>query len=99
MDLEVWFEGPGELRSWLPQDVTWEAYPSEYDHEGDGWLVVVGFAERGDPPEAVAGLCPAASHLVGVSLEPIGASPVGYAFLERVVRGLAAASGALWVDP
>jgi hypothetical protein len=40
-----------------------------------------------------------ASHVAYVTLEPIGADPAGYAFLEKVVCGLARATGSVWIDP
>lgn len=97
MDLEVWSAREVNLPSDLPQENRWQQFGEEFSYEGDGWQVLV-LTESGEAPGPVAQVLPDASHVTYVTLEPIGAGPAGYAFLEQVVRSLARNSGGVWVD-
>jgi len=56
-------------------------------------------SDKDAPDTAVLQKLPDPSHVAYVTLEPIGADHAGYAFLEKVVRGLARATDGVWVDP
>jgi hypothetical protein len=74
----------------------------EWAFDSVGWQVLVLPARRSEdnvPEAAVLQKLPDASHVAYVTLEPIGADQAGYAFLEKVVRGLALATGGVWVVP
>ena len=98
MDLEVWSAREINLPSELPQESLWQQFGEEFSYEGDGWLVSV-LTESSEPPGPVEQVLPDASYVTYVTLEPIGAGPEGYAFLEQVVRSLAEKSAGVWVDP
>ncbi len=99
MDVSVWSRGDIALPAALPQAEAWAHYGEEWAYEGDGWQVVVSLGEEDQPDDAVLEALPDAKTVVYVSLEPIGAEPAGYRWLEEVVRGLARQSGGVWVDP
>jgi len=99
MEISVWSRGDVALPVTLPQADSWKQYGEEWAYEGDGWQVVVSLGEGDDPDEAVLEALPEAKTVVYVSLEPIGAAPAGYQWLEEVFRALARQSSGVWVDP
>jgi hypothetical protein len=102
MDLFVWSSRPFDLPNQLPEPKLWTRYQHEWAFEAKGWHVLVLPTLRSDkdaPDPAVLQKLPDASHVAHVTLEPIGADRAGYAFLEKVVRGLALATDGVWVDP
>ena len=105
MDLSVWSARPFDLPGQLPQADLWKLYQDQWAFESKGWQVLVMPARpyQTDPPDlpnsAVLLRLPGVSYVAYVTLEPIGADEAGYAFLEKVVRSLALATGGVWVDP
>jgi hypothetical protein len=102
MDLSVWSSRPFDLPGQLPQAGLWTRFPHEWDFDGVGWHVTVMPAQRTErdaPNSSVLQKNPTAAHVAYVTLEPIGADRIGYAFLEKVVRTLALAASGVWVDP
>jgi hypothetical protein len=105
MDLSVWSSRPFDLPEQLPQWEQWKCYQDQWAFEKQGWQVLVLPARpyQTDPPDlpnsAVLLRLPGVSYVAYVTLEPIGADHAGYAFLEKVVRSLAGATGGVWVDP
>lgn len=97
MDLEVWSARELNLPAELPQESLWQQFGEEFSYEGDGWQVLV-LTESSEAPGPVKQALSDASHVTYVTLEPIGAGPEGYAFLEQVVRSLARKSAGVWVD-
>jgi hypothetical protein len=98
MDLAVWSERPFELPRQLPHADSWNSFGEEFAFEGDGWQITVLCASP-PPDQSVTSKLPAARHVAYVTLEPIGADPVGYTMLEEVTRGLSRQTGGVWVAP
>ena len=98
MDLSVWSDIDLQLPNLLPHSTEWKAYGEEWAFEGNGWQVLV---LKGDeqPDKQILKKFPAASKVIYVTLEPIGAGKDGYKMLEDVVRSLAKSTGGVWVDP
>ena len=105
MDLSVWSARPFDLPEQLPQPEAWKRYQETWAFETKGWQVLVLPARpyQTKPPHLpnseVLLRLPGVSYVAYVTLEPIGADHAGYAFLEKVVRSLALATGGVWVDP
>lgn len=99
MDLEVWSELEFDLNSWLPAEEGWEQSGDEWSCEGEGWQVLVNRDQAEERPASVTGVLPGANYIAYITLEPIGADPKGYAFLEEIVRRLARNGQGVWVDP
>ena len=98
MDLDVWSTRDFNFPAELPQPTLWKCYDEQFVFEGDEWQVLV-LSEQSEPDPAVVHKLPGAKFVAGINLEPIGAGPAGYAFLEEVVRSLARQVGGVWVDP
>ena len=98
MDLEVWSIGEFDLPPQLPSADRWQQFDDEFAFDGGVWQVLV-LSEPSEPSSSVSQLLPGATHVAYVTLEPIGAGPDGYDFLEKVVRTLARESLGVWVDP
>ena len=97
MDLEVWSTRDFNFPVELPRSSLWERYDEEFAFEGNEWQVLV-LPEQSEPDPPVVHKLPGANFRAGITLEPIGAGPDGYAFLEEVVRSVARAVGGVWVD-
>ena len=76
----------------------WKHYDEEFAFEEDQWQVLV-LSEQSEPDPPVVHKLPGANFVAWISLEPIGADPDGYAFLEEVVLSVARTVGGVWVDP
>ena len=98
MDLAVWSPREFDFPAELPRSNMWTRYSEEFAYEGDGWQVLV-MPEQSEPDASVVHKLPDAKFVAWISLEPIGAGPDGYAFLEEVVRSVARTVGGVWVDP
>ena len=98
MDLEVWSTRDFNFPAELPRSTSWKRYDDEFAFEENEWQVLV-LSEQSDPDPSVIHKLPGARFVAAISLEPIGAGPDGYAFLEEVVRSVARAVGGVWVDP
>src|SRR5687768_8237371 len=98
MDLEVWSTRDFNFPVELPRSTVWTSYDEEFAFEGDGWHVLV-LSEQSEANPSVVHKLPDANFVAWVTLEPIGAGPDGYAFLEEVVRSVAREVGGVWVDP
>ncbi len=96
MDISVWSECRFDLPKQLPDTDAWDHDGSEWAFEGDGWHVLVLTVDDGSVRER---LMPKARYVAYVTLEPVGASNLGYAMLERTIRSLANAVDGLWIDP
>ncbi|MBI3439616.1 MAG: hypothetical protein HY054_13385 [Proteobacteria bacterium] len=103
MDLAIWSAKQVTLLDCLPQSTSWKTYSSEfgteYQFEGEGWLISVQSLEEGEADDAVAEKLPDARYMIGLGLEPIEASPSGYLMLEQVTRAIAEHCDGVWVDP
>ena len=97
MDLSVWSTRDFDLPAALPQSGLWKRYDHEFAFEAEKWQVLV-LAEQSEPDPFVIEKLPGASFVAYITLEPIGAGPDGYDFLEAVVRSVARESGGVWVD-
>lgn len=101
MDISISSRSAPNLPSDLPNSEAW--IPNDYNgrvfyaFEAEEWLIDVSDAPV---PQARTG-CPdtTATHETYISLEPIGASPEAYAFLEQVVRALAKSADGFWEHP
>ena len=98
MDLAVWSTRDFNFPAELPRSSLWKRYDEEFAFEEDQWQVQV-LSEQSEPEPSVVQKLPGASFVAWISLEPIGAEPDGYAFLEEVVRSVAREVGGVWVDP
>ena len=98
MDLAVWSTRDFNFPAELPRSALWKRYDEEFAFEEDQWQVLV-LSEESDPDSSVVHKLPGANFVAWISLEPIGAEPDGYAFLEEVVRSVAREVGGVWVDP
>ena len=98
MDLAVWSTRDFNFPAELPRSTLWKRYGEEFAFEGDEWQVLV-VSEQSEPDPPVVHKLPGANFVAGISLEPIGAGPDGYDFLEEVVRSVAREVGGVWVDP
>lgn len=102
MDISIWSHARSDLPNALPQSEAW--IQGEYEgntyfvFEADGWLINAGTGD-GVPNAKVRAPDPMATFETYVSLEPIGASADGYAFLEIVVRAVTKASDGFWEHP
>lgn len=76
----------------------WKRYGEEFSFDGDGWQVSV-LSEQSEPDPSIVHMLPGANFVAYISLEPIGAGPDGYSFLEEVVRSVAREVTGVWVDP
>ena len=97
MDLAVWSTRDFNFPAELPRSTLWKRYAREFAFEEDRWQVLV-LSEQSEPDPSVVHKLPGAKFVAGISLEPIGAEPDGYAFLEEVVRSVAREVGGVWVD-
>ena len=98
MDIEVWSSEPFDLPAALPELAHWTQTGFGHEFEGEGWLVHVS-QEKEQPWKMVKKKLRGASHVACITLEPIGASEDGYAFLEKVVRTLARKCDGVWAVP
>lgn len=98
MDLSVWSTREFNLPADLLQSTLWKRYDDEFAFETDNWQVLV-LAEESEPEPEVLQKLSGASFVAYITLEPIGAGPAGYTFLEELIRSLAREVGGVWVDP
>ena len=98
MDLAVWSTRDFNIPAELPRSTLWKRYDEELAFEEDEWQVLILVEER-EPDPSVVHKLPGARFVAHISLEPIGAGPDGYAFLEEVVRSVARKVAGVWVDP
>jgi hypothetical protein len=97
MDLAVWSTRDFNFPAQLPRSSLWKRYDEEFAFEADQWQVSVLF-EESEPDPMVVSKLPDANFVAWISLEPIGAGPDGYAFLEEVVRSVTLEVAGVWVD-
>jgi len=102
-DLSVWSSPPFNLPDQFPEAKLWILYQDQWAFKAKGWHVLVLPTLRSDnkdaPDTAMLQKLPDASHVAYVTLEPIGADPAEYAFVEKIVRRLALATGASALMP
>lgn len=98
MDLSVWSSRPFALPEYLPELAAWNRSREEWSYDGDCWQVLV-FPTTAHAEDSVTTLLPGARFVAYVTLEPIGAPPSAYAFLEQTIRSLARNADGVWLDP
>ena len=96
-DLAVWSTRAFNFPAELPQSSLWKSYDDEFAFEKDDWQVSI-LSEQTEPDPSVVHKLSGANFVAWISLEPIGAEPDGYAFLEEVVRSVTRKVGGVWVD-
>jgi hypothetical protein len=104
-DDAVWTVEPVHVATLLPAPSRWQRYDHQdftcWQFDGERWLISVCDPEPIDPaeiPDRVRQLLPGVRYLIGMSLEPSGASRAGWAFLNRVITVLATGSHGLGFD-
>ena len=102
IDVELWTREDGELAPLLPHRDAWESFDGEFQFDGDGWLLSVSSPERADPtdvPAELEALVGGLAYRIDLTVEPSGAPPEAWAFLQQVMASMGARLSGAGLDP
>ncbi len=101
-DVSIWCVRPFADPSRLPAAEGWRTQGDGWSCGGRGWVLNSGPSEAVQPediPREVMGALPGIAHVVGASLEPLGAPGAGLTMLRRLTRAVAAEAHGVVLDP